>query len=280
MEGGLALFVPVVVAVVLVFRFGLRAVAPPSGPAGRRAGAGGADGLRRGGDPQLQRLRDAHPGQCGDRDGALCPVVRRRARARVGPGRGTAGPRARRLGSIRPAAAEAWPRSSGPSSAVALGLALAGEGWTDAPGPAIPASRLRPRRRPATRPSARRRSTALEAAVRLVPGYARLQAELAHAHLTILERRMEELAESGPGTAGGRTRVDPGPGSAWRRPSRQRLHSVALGAGAAASLAVARCLSPEGRGPPGDRRTRGRVRGGRAARGLSGAGQVPRPRRS
>ena len=53
---------------------------------------------------------------------------------------------------------------------------------------------------------------ALEAATRLVPGYARLQAELAHAHLTILERRMEELTESGPRDRRGRTRVDHGPG--------------------------------------------------------------------
>ena len=39
---------------------------------------------------------------------------------------------------------------------------------------------------------------ALVAATHLVPSYARLQAELAHAHLTILKLRMDELTVSAP----------------------------------------------------------------------------------
>jgi tetratricopeptide (TPR) repeat protein len=94
----------------------------------------------------------------------------------------------------------------GAVSAVALGLALAGEGWR--------AHRAQQLRLTAfdldTSPDLAVREqklAAFEAATHLVPGYARLQAELAHAHLTILEQRMEELTESGPRTASA------GPGS-------------------------------------------------------------------
>jgi O-antigen ligase/tetratricopeptide (TPR) repeat protein len=43
---------------------------------------------------------------------------------------------------------------------------------------------------------------ALEAATRLVPEYARLHSEFAHAHLNVLQQQMEELAERRPRTAG------------------------------------------------------------------------------
>ena len=50
-EGGLALFLPVVLAIVLVFRLGLRAAGWLEGDAGRRPGARGPRGLRHRGDP-------------------------------------------------------------------------------------------------------------------------------------------------------------------------------------------------------------------------------------
>ena len=67
-----------------------------------------------------------------------------------------------------------------------------------------------------TRPVREQKVAALEAATHLVPGYARLQAELAHAHLTILELRMDELTGSASARCGGWTRADCAPGWAWR----------------------------------------------------------------
>ncbi len=85
----------------------------------------------------------------------------------------------------------------GAVSAAALGLALAGEGWRAhrAQQLRLMAFDLDASPDPAGR---EQKVAALEAATRLVPGYARLQAELAHAHLTILELRMEELTGSAP----------------------------------------------------------------------------------
>ena len=99
-----------------------------------------------------------------------------------------------------------WLRSLGPSAA-ALGLALAGEGWRAdrAQQLRLTAFDLDASPDPAVR---EQKVAALEAATRLVPGYARLQAELAHAHLTILELRMEELTGSASARCGGWTRAD------------------------------------------------------------------------
>ena len=88
----------------------------------------------------------------------------------------------------------------GAVAAAALGLALAGEGWRAdrAQQLRLTAFDLDASPDPAVR---EQKVAALEAATRLVPGYARLQAELAHAHLTILELRMEELTGSAPRAA-------------------------------------------------------------------------------
>ena len=83
----------------------------------------------------------------------------------------------------------------------------------------------------------------LEAATRLVPGYGRLQAELAHAHLTVLELRMDELTASVPARCGGWTRANRASEWAWRDRS-GAIDASAFGAGTAAFLTVARCLSP------------------------------------
>ena len=106
----------------------------------------------------------------------------------------------------------------GAVSAAALGLALAGEGWRAhrAQQLRLMAFDLDASPDPAGR---EQKVAALEAATHLVPGYARLQAELAHAHLTILKLRMEELT----GVRRPMRWLDPGrlrPGMGLARPIR------------------------------------------------------------
>ena len=109
----------------------------------------------------------------------------------------------------------------GAAAVTALGLALAADGWRahraqqfrlagfafDAdPDDAIRAQMV----------------PALEAATRLLPGYARMQAELAHAHLALLERRKEELAESRKQAA------EAGPGSITAQDERGEIEKERL----------------------------------------------------
>ncbi len=223
-EGGLVLFIPVVVAVVLVFRLGLRAV--------RRNEDRPAGGLVLGAliaftTVAIHSLSDfgMHIPANAVIVTVLCAQLCAAGRQRAWAGPETTADRefddsdryVLRLRGLAPVV--------GALSVAALGLWLAGDGWRahraqqfrlkgfelDAdPDPANP----------------ERKVAALEAATRLVPGYGRLQAELAHAHLTILERRRDELAESGTPTE----RAGPGsiPAEDERRET-ERLTQLHLG---------------------------------------------------
>ena len=218
-EGGLALFVPVVVAVVLVFRLGLRAVRRPEDrPVGGLV-LGALVGFADGGDPQLQRLRAAHPGQCGARDGPLRPVCAPWGGGEREPGRSPRRPRV-------PATRIATSCGSGGLAPVLGAVVGGGPGARRSPtraggriGSSSSGSRPSTSRRLPDPASVRRRSRLFEAATRLVPEYARLQAELAYAHLAVFEQRMEELAEEWGGAPRG---PDPGrqrPGPSVTKPS-------------------------------------------------------------
>ena len=208
-EGGLALFLPVVVAVVLVFRLGLRAV--------RRHEDRPTGGLVLGALVAFTTVAIHSFSDFGMHIPAnaaivtvLCAQLCAVGRQRGGAGPETAADRESddsdryvlRLRGLAPVL--------GAVSAAALGLALAGEGWRAhrAQQLRLMAFDLDASPDPAGR---EQKVAALEAATRLVPGYARLQAELAHAHLTILELRMEELTGSAPRRCGGWTRANCAP---------------------------------------------------------------------
>ena len=198
-EGGLALFLPVVVAMVLVFRLGLGAV--------RRHEDRPVGGLVLGALVAFTTVAIHSFSDFGMHIPAnaaivtvLCAQLCAVGRQRGGAGPETAADRESddsdryvlRLRGLAPIL--------GAVSAAALGLALAGEGWRAdrAQQLRLTAFDLDASPDPAVR---EQKVAALEAATRLVPGYARLQAELAHAHLTILELRMEELTGSAPRAA-------------------------------------------------------------------------------
>ena len=211
-EGGLALFIPVMVAVALVFRLGLRAV--------RRHEDRPVGGLVLGalmGFTTVAIHSFSDFGMHIPANAVIVTVLCAQLCA-AGRQRGGAGPETRadresddsdryvpRLRGLAPVL--------GAVSVAALGLALAGDGWRAhrAQQLRLTGFKLDADPDPAIR---EQKVAALEAATRLVPGYGRMQAELAHAHLTILERRQEELAESRPRTAGA------GPGSITARAER------------------------------------------------------------
>jgi O-antigen ligase/tetratricopeptide (TPR) repeat protein len=207
-EGGLVLFVPVMVAVVLVFRFALRAV--------RRVADQPVGGLVLGALMALTMVAIHSFSDFGMHIPAnavivtvlcaqLCAVGQQRGGAKLGS---TADREfddsdryVCRLRGLAPV--------FGAVSVVALGLVVVADGWRvhraqqlrlkgfelDAdPDQVIP----------------EQKAAVLEAATRLVPGYGRMQSELARTHLTILERRREELAEGAASTAG----AQPGPSTA------------------------------------------------------------------
>jgi len=204
-EGGLVLFVAVMVAVVLVVRLGLRAV--------RRNEDRPAGGLVLGALLGFTTVAIHSFSDFGMHipANAVIVTVLCAQLCTAGRQRGWGGPETTadreagdsdryvlRLRGLAPVL--------GAVSVAALGVALAGDGWR-----AHRAQQFRLRGfeldadpDPAIR---EQRVAALGAATRLVPRYGLMQAELAQAHLTILERRWEELAESGPRTAGA------GPGS-------------------------------------------------------------------
>jgi O-antigen ligase/tetratricopeptide (TPR) repeat protein len=198
-EGGLALFLPVVVAMVLVFRLGLGAV--------RRHEDRPVGGLVLGALVAFTTVAIHSFSDFGMHIPAnaaivtvLCAQLCAVGRQRGGAGPETAADRESddsdqyvlRLRGLAPVL--------GAVAAAVLGLALAGEGWRAhrAQQLRLMAFDLDASPDPAVR---EQKVAALEAATHLVPGYARLQAELAHAHLTILELRMDELTGSAPGDA-------------------------------------------------------------------------------
>jgi tetratricopeptide (TPR) repeat protein len=199
-EGGLVLFIPVVVAVVLIFRLGFRAVhRNENRPAGALAlGALVAFttvaihsfsdfGMHIPANAVIVTVVCAHLCAAGEREwGGPTTTAREEA-----DGSDRIVLRLRGLAPVLGAVA-----------AAALGLGVAADGWR-----AHRAQEFRLRGfeldadpEPAIREG---KVAALEAAVRLLPGYARMQAELAQAHLTILERRREELAERRTAAAAG-----------------------------------------------------------------------------
>ncbi len=195
-EGGLVLFIPIMVAVVLVFRLGLGAV--------RRHEDRPVGGLVLGALVGFTTVAIHSFSDFGMHIPAntaivtvLCAQLCAVGRQRGGAGPETAADRESddsdryvlRLRGLAPIL--------GAVSAAALGLALAGEGWR-----AHRAQQLRLMAfdlDASPDPTGREQKVAaLEAATHLVSGYARLQAELAHAHLTILKLRMDELTVSAP----------------------------------------------------------------------------------
>jgi O-antigen ligase/tetratricopeptide (TPR) repeat protein len=218
-EGGLILFIPVIMAVVLVFRLGLRAVRlREDRPVGGLV-LGALVGFTA---VAIHSLSDfgMHIPANAVIVTVLCAQLCALGRQRGGAGSETTADfesddsdrYVLRLGGLAPIL--------GAMSVAALGLAVAGDGYRahkaqqfrlkgfelDAdPDPTIREGKV----------------AALEAATRLVPGYGRMQAELAHAHLTILERRQEALAESGA-RAGSKTAQD-------ERRETERLTRIHLG---------------------------------------------------
>jgi len=197
-EGGLALFLPVVVAMVLVFRLGFGAV--------RRHEDRPIGGLVLGALLAFTVVAIHSFSDFGMHIPAnavivtvLCAQLCAVGRQRGGPDRRprlTASPTTRIDTSC---GFGGWLRSLGPWRRRPSG-SRSGEGWRAdrAQQLRLTAFDLDASPDPAVR---EQKVAALEAATRLVPGYARLQAELAHAHLTILELRMEELTGSAPRAA-------------------------------------------------------------------------------
>jgi O-antigen ligase/tetratricopeptide (TPR) repeat protein len=195
-EGGLAQLVPVVVAVVLVFRLGFRAIhRQEDRPVGGLV-LGALVGFTAAAIHSFSDFGLHIPANA-----AIVTVLCAQLCA-AGHGRGGAGPEPAadreaddsdryvlRLRGLAP--------TLGAASVVALGLALACEGLRAhrAQQLRLAAFDLEASPDPAIRDQ---KAAYLEAATRLVPGYARLQADLAHVHLGIFERRMAELTAGGP----------------------------------------------------------------------------------
>ncbi len=201
-EGGLAQLVPGVLAVILLFRLGLRAVRRLEGePAGGLA-LGAVVGFATVVIHSFSDFGMQIP-SCAALAVVLCALL-----AGLGREAGSAGPECTATVAGREggrAGVRLWVRglisAIGASLALALGLLIVHEGWRvnrvqQIRGQASDLDRSGDTSRLA------RKADLLEAAARLVPEDARLQIDLAFAHLNAFEQRMYELTEGDPGGGG------------------------------------------------------------------------------